>query len=455
MNVSAQMLRDQLSRNPRASGQELAQALGGVHRSTLSRLLAQFGDEIVRRGGSRRARYALRRRLRGALNSLPIYRIDEAGDPHLAARLDLISPNGSALSFAEPFAWPLESGLMSDGWFEGLPYPLLDMQPQGFLGRNFAHHYARELAVSENPSLWSDDDVVYVLSSRGEDVSGNWIVGDLACQRHLDARQNWESNLVGDQECAQRYPQLAQQALAQGIVGSSAAGEFPKFTAQRLIHAEPVSVIVKFSGNDQSNAVQRWSDLLVCEHLALETLADTLNIPAAKSQIQQHAGRTFLEVQRFDRVGAHGRKPICSLASINADLIGAANPAWTEIAQTLQKRKWMDAEQARQIQALWWFGKLIANTDMHDGNLSFMPGLRVAPAYDMLPMLYAPISGGEVPPRTYQVTRALPSEAEAWNHAAQAAITFWQRSSQDSRISEPFRAICRENQERLQRAVGS
>jgi len=42
--------------------------------------------------------------------------------------------------------------------------------------------------------------------------------------------------------------------------------------------------------------------------------------------------------------------------------------------------------------------RLIANTDMHLGNLTFhVEGtFRLAPAYDMLPMAYAPLPGGEV-----------------------------------------------------------
>jgi hypothetical protein len=51
----------------------------------------------------------------------------------------------------------------------------------------------------------------------------------------------------------------------------SAAGH-PKFTAsRRQSDGCRFEAIVKFSGADGSAAVQRWSDLLVCEHLALLT----------------------------------------------------------------------------------------------------------------------------------------------------------------------------------------
>lgn len=82
---------------------------------------------------------------------------------------------------------------MSDGWFDGLPYPLLDMRPQGFLGRNFAHLYWQSLEVTESLNDWSDEDVAYVLATRGHDQSGDLILGERAYQRYLDARRDWES----------------------------------------------------------------------------------------------------------------------------------------------------------------------------------------------------------------------------------------------------------------------
>lgn len=82
---------------------------------------------------------------------------------------------------------------------------------------------------------------------------------------------------------------------------------------------------------------------------------------------------------------------------------------------------------------------------MHEGNLSFLPGLRVAPAYDMLPMLYAPIRGVELPQRSFEPSLALPAERERWHVAATAAEFFWDQASRDSRISKQFRATCADN----------
>ncbi|NMF97004.1 type II toxin-antitoxin system HipA family toxin YjjJ [Aromatoleum toluolicum] len=453
MKVTVNDLRQALMKHPRASGAELCRLLKGVNRSTVMRLMAQIEGEVIRRGGSRRTRYALRRALRGRNDSLPLYRVDATGTGHVVGALDLTYPEGSALMFGEPFAWPLDKGEMSDGWFDGLPYPLLDMRPQGFLGRNFAHLCWQSLEVTESLNDWSDDDVVHVLATRGHDQSGDLILGERAYQRHLDARRDWESRLIGADQVALVYPEQAELALAQGVAGSSAAGEFPKFTAMRVLAGDPVSVIVKFSGADASAAVRRWSDLLVCEHLALETLSAELGIRTARSAIYHHAGRTFLEVVRFDRRGAHGRLPVCALSSLNGALLGKAGASWPAMAGALHQNGWLPAETVGQVTLIWWFGRLIANTDMHDGNLSFHPGLTLAPVYDMLPMRYAPHRGGEVPPQTYEPALPLPTEALEWRRAAQAAIAYWARCAADARISADFQAICAENAIILRRAV--
>lgn len=455
MKVSVPDLRRVLARHPRASGAELCHQLHGINRSTLMRLMHQLEDVVVRRGGSRRTRYALRRALRGRSQGLPLYRVDACGAGHVVGALDLTYPEGSALAFAEPFTWPLDEGEMSDGWFEGLPYPLLDMRPQGFLGRNFAHQHWRTLEVAENLNDWTDDDVVHVLATYGDDQSGDLILGERAYQRHLEGRRDWEARLIASSDLGAAYPRLAELALAQGIAGSSAGGEFPKFTAMREIDGEPVAVIVKFSGADDSAAVRRWSDLLVCEHLALETLSTELGIEAARSTVHHHAGRTFLEVIRFDRCGAHGRAPICSLASINYALLGTAGASWPAQAVALHQRRWLGEEALLCVSLIWWFGRLIANADMHDGNLSFFPGLRLAPAYDMLPMRYAPLRGGEVPAQQFSPALPLPSESAVWRRAALAAMTYWSRCAADERISAAFRTICAENAVILQRAAAA
>jgi hypothetical protein len=438
-----------LRAHPRAGSAELCRLLGGINRSTLARALRSLGDCVISRGGSRRTRYALRRALRGSHASLPLYRIDASGQGHDVAQLDPIYPAGSALNFAEPFPWPLSPDEMADGWFEGLPYPLLDMRPQGYIGRHFARHHALDLGVSDNPEQWSDDDILHVLSLWGHDQPGDLLLGDVAYRRFLDVRTEGADGFLRDEQIAHAYPELAVAAVAAGVPASSAGGEFPKFTAGRLTAGGAAHVIVKFSGADQSPAVRRWSDLLVCEHLALETLRGLPGVAAAQSTIHIFAGRSFLEVRRFDRHGAWGRSPVCTLASIDGAMLGQGASAWPKAALALQRAGWLMAADTERVALLWWFGKLIGNTDMHAGNLAFEPsagtGFALAPAYDMLPMLYAPLRGGEVPERAFVPSVPLPAEETTWRRAKEIAVRYWQCCAADRRIGADFRRICAGN----------
>jgi len=441
--------------NGRLQAGDLARSLA-VSRATLMRLARAAGDAIIVRGNARRTTYAARRALRGSSAALPLFRVDEHGDVHDIARLDLVYPDGCAADFLADFGWPLDAQMQA-GWFDGLPYPLNDMRPQGFLGRNFARHHAPMLQVPVDPAAWSDDHALHAMSLLGDDLLGDLIVGEPACQLWLARLQRARLGLgdapLTENGLAQAYTSLAESAMAQGDGGSSAGGEFPKFSAVRQLSDGRVQhMLVKFSGSDDSAGTQRWADLLVCEHLAGQTLPVQLGIAAASSRIHQGGGRTFLEVERFDRHGLLGRSGLTSWASLNAALFGLAGAPWTEAARQLAGRGWLPDTDAEQITLLWHFGRLIANTDMHEGNLSFQPqaqaggaGLRLSPAYDMLPMLYAPARGVELPTRRFEPPLPLPAERALWQRAAQAAIAFWQTAADDARISTGFRALCDSN----------
>lgn len=110
---------------------------------------------------------------------------------------------------------------------------------------------------------------------------------------------------------------------------------------------------------------------------------------------------------------------------MNIGLIGTAGRHWPEMTHGLQAAGWLSETGAIQASLIWWFWKLIGNTDMHDGKLAFRPGLTLAPAYDMLPMAYAPMRGGERPNRDFSSALPLPAEASIWTRAAEAAVNFW------------------------------
>lgn len=339
-------------------------------------------------------------------------------------------------------AWPVPEE-SRDGWWEGLPYPLHQMRPQGYMGRQFAQAQAQTLGVPANPLAWSDDDVLVALSQRGTDLSGNLILGDVACEQWLVAKAHPSPPLTPRVLGAQ-YLQLAERAVAAGVAGSSAGGEFPKFTAQRdLAGSATPHVLVKFSGADGSAAVRRWSDLLVCEHLAAVHAEAMPGIVTARTRIVVHGGRTFLEAERFDRHGDAGRSALCALDILNATFLGESAMDWPHLVGRLAALKLVSDDDLLRVQRLWWFGRLIANTDMHAGNLSFRPEagrLALAPMYDMLPMRYAPLGGGEVPPQSFEPTLPLPSQRAVWHDACNAATSFWLAVGGDSRIGDGFRA---------------
>lgn len=417
-----------------------------VSRPTLMRAVRAAGPSVLAIGRARRSSYAARRLLRGSEAPLPVFRVDQRGGSEHVGQLHLAHPDGCVLEYRTPFEWPLDAD-MHDGWFEGIPYPMQDLRPEGFLGRAFARENAALLQVREDPRTWSDDDTLYALSLLGADLGGNFILGEPAYRLWLEQLQH-PLERVTDAQLEQAYPTRAQHAMQLGVAGSSAGGEFPKFTTVRELDGEPAHVIVKFSGSDESPGTRRWSDLLVCEHLAASCIPHLPGLVASSSSIHKAGGRTFLEVVRFDRHGARGRSALCSWAAVNNNWIGLGGRPWTEGAAHLLDRGLIDTGTRDAIERLWHFGQLIGNTDMHDGNLSFVPnapGLRLAPVYDMLPMLYAPQRGVELPERNFSPRLPLPAERTHWQQAAQAAIDFWRRASNDKRISDDFRKSCARN----------
>jgi len=452
MRPRNQAARDQLeavlARHPAATATDLAVALG-VSGPTLHRLLQEIEARVVVTGKARRTRYALRRPIRGLTGDLPLYEVDQTGRAELIVKVAPVYPQGTCADL-EGAGWPVPKE-SRDGRWDGLPYPLHDMRPQGYMGRQFARAEHRQLGVAMDPREWSDDDVLHVLSRTGSDLSGNLILGDPACERWLDTKVSAMEPLK-PAVLGHAYATLAEQAIAVGVPGPSAAGEFPKFAALReLQDAATPHVLVKFSGADGSAAVRRWADLLVSEHLALECVATLAKIQSARSRIVDHAGRTFLEVERFDRHGMFGRSRLSSLAVLDAALIGSDAADWTRICARLVGMGLLSQADALQVEHLWWFGRLIANTDMHTGNLSFSPHetLALAPAYDMLPMFYAPLPGGELPTREFRAPLPLPAQRDVWNAACETAVLMWTRASKDTRISDAFRATCEVNARQL------
>ncbi len=408
-----------LGRLDKARASELAQQMG-ISQPTVSRLLIAAGDRVCRMGAGRATQYALTRSVFTLGTRLMVHRVDEQGAVHKHGTLHLLARGHHWLQ--------LEAG--PGAFFEGLPPFAADMSPQGYLGRSFTTRYPELVELPHRITDWNDDHRLLALALRGEDCTGDLILGDESLNRFL-ARQPQPVQ-------PSDYPELARSSMS-GQPGSSAGGEHPKFAT----YAEGRHVLVKFSGEDESAASRRWRDLLVCEHLALEAVR-AAGLPTATARSLFIEGRRFLEVERFDRVGRRGRRALLSLGAIDDEYFGHRDN-WTKAAQRLLAARRIDAEDARRIRWLDAFGQLIGNTDRHFGNISFFvednDRFRLAPTYDMLPMVFAPV-GADVIERSFEPAPPTADTLDVWPDAARRALIYWSQLAESADLSTGFRERC-------------
>jgi hypothetical protein len=349
--------------------------------------------------------------------------------------------------------------IQANGLWHGFPFFLDDLRPQGFLGRLIATKISRLLWLPEDLRRWSNDDALVYLEAAGEDLPGNLVLGEQPLRRALAAMTDLPSDRVlREEDWESFYPAQAAE-ISKNLPASSAGGEQPKFLATlRTFGGEYRPVLVKFTAPLEQETGRRWADLLACELHAHELLAKAgLAVPGAR--LLDAGGRRFLEVTRFDRSGASGRKGVVSLEALAAASVGLARD-WNSAALELHRCGLIHDDSLAAIQRLQAFGELIGNTDMHPGNLAFFLGdslpLQVTPCYDMLPMLWAPGPQGEIVDRRFAPAPPVPALSGPWREAAALATDFWRRVAGDSRVSEAFRAMARDALDvvsRLQRHV--
>ncbi|MFO0927521.1 MAG: type II toxin-antitoxin system HipA family toxin YjjJ [Gemmataceae bacterium] len=406
----------------------------GVSQPVVSRLVRAAGERVCRLGRTRGARYAATRAVAGLGTEVPVWRIDDAGRPHRHADLHLL---------ADDRHW-LERQDGSGRLCSGLPPFAWDMKPQGYIGRAFPTLYP-ELGLPRPIDSWGDDQVLVALARRGEDCVGNLIVGEESLNRflaHAPVPRGRDD-----------YPALAGGTLA-GAPGSSAGGEQPKFA----VFIGERHLLVKFAGGD-GTAAERWRDLLLCEHAALEMLR-TAGVRAATSACFDIGDIRFLEMERFDRVGQRGRRGVMSLATVNDHFCGYNHDSWSKAARRLldEPEVSVRTDDVDHIRWLDTFGELIANTDRHFYNVTFFaeeadrPTLALAPTYDMLPMAFAPRSGVVVD-IAWQPSAPTADNYDLWDDAAARATEYWDRLTQRTDLTAGFRAIAIRCRDALVRAA--
>ena len=289
-----------------------------------------------------------------------------------------------------------------------------------------------------DPRNWSTEQIGRYLVANGDDLPGNLKIGRMALDRvrrpPLKSRR-------------EDYPELADKAIKGETPGSSAGGEQAKFTTysrKRKTH-----VIVKFSPKGDSALARRWRDIIVSEYIAAKVLLAN-NIPAAELEIFEVGGRLFLESRRFDRVGEYGRLPLVSMQAIDNEFSGVGS-GWLKVSKRLNELKLITWQNFYDIAVYWGFGRLINNTDMHLGNISFSidgAGFSLAPIYDMCAMGFAPESMGGIPPLSFdmpEIDAPLRIFETAVPMMKEMAQMFWHKLEENNLISAELNFFLKQN----------
>ncbi|WP_232023566.1 HipA domain-containing protein [Thiomicrorhabdus aquaedulcis] len=316
--------------------------------------------------------------------------------------------------------------------FDGLPFFVYDLIPSGFLGSlELAELQKHDAHLNQDSRNWSAQQIMHYLTHYGIDLAGSFVVGKPAA---LEAQQLNFKPIKKSEYCA-----IALEVAKHSNRGSSIGGEQPKFT----IFDGQKHKIVKYSPKlTHTNAIaQRHRDLMVCEYLALQTFA-RFGVLASVVELYIE-DRFYLEIERFDRVGQFGRRHITCLRVLDAEYAGVGGD-WIDVTQVLLSQELMLAEDFFNVQVVYAFGKFIANTDMHNGNLAFFldpltfKPTGLAPFYDVLPMHYMP-KQGEIVQESYVVPRLINVNPKARQKANSLTQAFFTEVKNNTLISTAFK----------------
>jgi len=422
-------VRQYLEQGP-ATSKEI-QAATGLNQSAVSRELRGMANNVIKIKSGRSPKYAITRNAFGGDDKLPLIMVDAHGNTLLAAYVRPLAHGGFFVEPATGMPHVL-LGESKNGLYADLPYFLFDLAPQGFLGRQIAEELASKSDdFPTDPRRWNTNHIGRYLISNGDDLPGNFKLGE---QAFLRVRRKPVINSEED------YPELADSVMNGVIPGSSAGGEQPKFTA--FCGARSAHVIVKFSPPGDNAAARRWRDILITEYYATEAIHN-IEFPAAETRLIERNDRLFLESQRFDRSGEYGRMSMVSLQAVDAEFTGLGSN-WPRVMDALYRKEMVSWQHVIDAEVLWCFGRFINNTDMHLGNLSLaIEGnvFRLLPVYDMCSMGFAPKSGGEVVPYSFTPTepKTINLDEDDLKLVKAMAHDFWSRVARDERISPEFK----------------
>ena len=161
-------------------------------------------------------------------------------------------------------------------------------------------------------------------------------------------------------------------------------------------------------------------------------------------RIYEVQDRLFLESLRFDRTGEYGRLPLISLQAIDNEFSGIGS-GWLSVSKELHRLGLISWQHLYDIAVYWGFGRLIYNTDMHLGNVSFLidgSGFSLAPIYDMCSMGFAPKSTGEIPPYAFalpDINAPLAFVDKTIPMIKQMAQEFWRKVAESELVSSELK----------------
>lgn len=383
----------------------------GISQPTLSRTIQRMVGSVTafRISGDRTPKYGLLRQLPlGVAPRQKIYRV--LGNGAFAPFADVEFFSGGAT---------LERiGSRFTTLYEGLPPYMTFAAPSGFLGRQLAQEAAQHLRFPASLKDWGDEHRVAYLFTRGLNLPGNLVFGDISLQAEMDLRAAEPTPAARK---GAHFLQVA-TALKDASFGSSAGGEQPKFLG---LTEDSGHVIVKFA-----KIGSRMAELLPLEHLALRSLSE-VGVPAARTQLLAAGDYVFLEVQRFDRIGRSGRVGMLSAGAVDDEFFGLRD-TWSQFATRCEAAGYLSSTDARHVDTVAAFSELIGNTDRHFENISLLIDesgeyVGIAPAYDILPMRYASIGGGVDPGLTPVEPKVgtIGARPDVWARAMEAAERFW------------------------------
>lgn len=437
----ADQLRALLAQGGLLSARQL-QAATAMSQPSISLALARLESEVCKLGAARSTRYALTQPILGLPAQQTITFTTPDGTLKDWGRLSHLHSGQVHVRSAQGEEWLALPG--------ELPWFLQPLRPQGFLGRQLTR---LRPDFPADPDHWTAQQVLYLAINHANDPPGALNLGERMGRLTNEAPVQMDARLA-------HYDGLARAITETLPAHSSAGGEQPKFITETALNPslradQHRHFIVKFSPPRGTPFGERWHDLLNLEQLALAVLAEH-GVAVAATRILESDQRTYLESQRFDRVGLEGKRHVVAAAAVHDAFVKAPRRHWVATCEALAVQKRLALADVKQVARIYLFGQFIGNTDMHFGNLSFFvddfknPAFIPTPVYDMLPMIWRPgVHGGEL---ELSPVRPQPQpagfEAEAVQARVWAAI-FWQRASRLGTISKTLRDASAANAARL------